>query len=63
MVELALGRRRQPVAIDVELDALERLGRVAVGDAGEPRHHALGRGARDRDLEAARAGLASDSGP
>ena len=57
VVELALGCRRQPVAIDVELDALQRLRRGAVRDALEPRHHALGRRARALDLERARARL------
>ena len=53
MVELALGRRGQLVAVDVELHALERLRRIAIGDALEPRHHAaLGRHARALDPEA-----------
>src|SRR5439155_1235180 len=55
MVELALGRRRQPVAIDVELDALECLRRCAIVDAFEPRHHAPGRCTRALDLEGPRA--------
>ena len=43
--------RRQLVAIDIELDAVELFGRGAVGDALEPRHQHIGGGAGRLDLD------------
>ena len=50
VVELVVPERRQAVARGVEAGALQRLGLLAGGDAGEPR----GEGAGDRADDAAR---------
>ena len=44
--------RGQPLARDVEVDAFQRLGAVAVDDPRYSRHDALGRHAHDAQLEA-----------
>ena len=53
VVELVVGERRQAVARGVEAGALERLGLLAGGDAGEAGGEGAGDGAGDPDAEAA----------
>ena len=60
VVELALGSRGQAFALDVERDALQGFGGVAVIDALQPRDHALRRRARALELERARAALVAE---
>src|SRR5262245_53757277 len=60
MIELALCSSRQTLAIDEQLDALQRLRAVAVADASKSRHHALLGHPGALDLERARAGRVTE---